>query len=143
MKKPSRRQLTLLFIFLLIFSPLAHAARVERLVDSWQPKHYAVNITLNHPLSQIASATPRIDVVAVRPEDAGQPVSLDGEAPAQRQEREQPLSLARAETGQRLGADPDCYRPEQPDRQAGRRIARRGGVESGEHPVRHGLVRLQ
>jgi aminopeptidase N len=69
MKKPPSRKtapLSLLLVFL-ITTPLAYAARVERLIDAWKPKHYVVNITLNDQLSEIASATARIDVVILKP----------------------------------------------------------------------------
>jgi aminopeptidase N len=69
MKKPPPTkvaQLSLLLVFLFT-TPLAHAVRVERLVDTWQPKHYAVNITLNDQLSEIVSASALIDVVILKP----------------------------------------------------------------------------
>ena len=68
MKKPSPPKLAQLSLFLVfLFTPsLAHAARVERLIDTWQPKHYVVNITLNDRLSEIASATARVDVVVLK-----------------------------------------------------------------------------
>src|ERR1700754_3823913 len=59
-------RLILLLILILILSPLAHAVRVERLVDTRPPKHYVVNITLNDQLSEIASAIARIDVVVLK-----------------------------------------------------------------------------
>jgi len=62
--RPAR--LILLVNLVLILSPLAYAVRVERLVDTWQPKHYAVNIALNDQLSEITSATARIDVVILK-----------------------------------------------------------------------------
>ena len=68
MKKPplpKLAQLSLLLVFLLT-TPLAYAARVERLIDAWQPKHYVVNIALNDQLSEIVSATARIDVVVLK-----------------------------------------------------------------------------
>ena len=66
MKKPSFSRLGLLAL-IIFFVPLAHAARIERLIDTWQPKHYAVNIALNDQLSEIASATARIDVLILKP----------------------------------------------------------------------------
>jgi len=42
------------------------AARVERSVDTWKPIHYQVNIKLDSQLTQIASATTRIDIVALK-----------------------------------------------------------------------------
>ena len=56
----------LLFIVLILSSP-SLAARVERLIDTWQPQHYLVNITLNDQLSEITSASARIDVKIVKP----------------------------------------------------------------------------
>jgi len=43
------------------------AVRVERQIDSWRPKHYLVNITLNDKLSEITSASARIDVTILKP----------------------------------------------------------------------------
>jgi aminopeptidase N len=68
MKKPllsKTAPLTVLVVCLLT-APLAHAVRVERLVDTWKPKHYAVDITLNDRLSEITSATTRIDVLVLK-----------------------------------------------------------------------------
>jgi aminopeptidase N len=64
MKKPFRLSLLLLFIF--IGTAATNAARVERLIETWQPKHYLVNITLNDQLSEI-SATVRIDALILKP----------------------------------------------------------------------------
>lgn len=50
---------------LVLFSP-ALAARVERLIDKWRPEHYIVNITLNDGLSEITSASARINVLIVK-----------------------------------------------------------------------------
>ncbi len=57
------RPLLLLFLFI---SP-ALAARVERLIDKWRPEHYLVNITLNDQLSELTSASARIDVLILKP----------------------------------------------------------------------------
>src|SRR5262245_52919249 len=64
----SHRFLKISLFFLFVFNPcsLSFAVRVERLIDAWQPKHYVVNITLNDQLSEIASATARIDVVVLK-----------------------------------------------------------------------------
>jgi aminopeptidase N len=43
------------------------AVRVERQIDSWKPKHYLVNITLNDKLTEITSASARIDVMILKP----------------------------------------------------------------------------
>jgi aminopeptidase N len=62
------RHLQLAFILLVLNPlPLSYAVRVERSVDTWQPKHYLVNITLNEQLSEIASATTRIDILVLKP----------------------------------------------------------------------------
>ncbi len=52
---------------LLLFSSAAFAARVERLIDKWQPEHYLVNINLNDQLSEISSASARISVRILKP----------------------------------------------------------------------------
>ena len=52
---------------LLLVSPSALPARVERLIDNWQPQHYLVNITLNNQLTEIASASARIYVRILKP----------------------------------------------------------------------------
>ena len=51
----------------LLLCSSAVAARVERLIDTWRPTHYLVNITLNDQLTEIASATTRIYLTIVRP----------------------------------------------------------------------------
>ena len=66
MKKPSFPRFGVLAVFILV-AQIAYAARVERLIDSWQPKHYAINITLNDQLSEIVSATANIDVLILKP----------------------------------------------------------------------------
>ncbi|HET6975606.1 MAG TPA: M1 family metallopeptidase [Pyrinomonadaceae bacterium] len=53
-------------ILLLLFSSSALAARIERLIDAWQPQHYLVNITLNDQLSEI-SASARINIRILKP----------------------------------------------------------------------------
>ena len=54
-------------LFLLFLASVALAARVERLIDTWRPTHYLVNITLNDQLSEITAASARIDVSIVKP----------------------------------------------------------------------------
>ena len=54
-----------LFLLVLLASP-ALAIRVERLIDKWRPEHYIVNITLNEGLSEITSASARINVLIVK-----------------------------------------------------------------------------
>src|SRR5215207_2435004 len=60
------RKLFLLLFIVLIFSSPSLAARVERLIDTWKPQHYLVNITLNDQLSEITSASVRINVRIVK-----------------------------------------------------------------------------
>ena len=50
----------------LLFST-AFATRVERLIDTWRPTHYLVNITLDDQLSEITSANARIYVSILKP----------------------------------------------------------------------------
>jgi aminopeptidase N len=54
-------------LLLILFSSSAFAARVERLVDKWQPEHYLVNITLNDQLTEISSASARINIRILKP----------------------------------------------------------------------------
>lgn len=54
-------------IFVALFASPALALRVERLIDKWRPEHYIVNITLNEALSEITSASARINVLIVKP----------------------------------------------------------------------------
>jgi len=42
------------------------AARIERVVDTWKPIHYQVDIKLDSQLTQIESASTRIDIVALK-----------------------------------------------------------------------------
>lgn len=64
----SHRFLQISLLFILAFYPCSvlHAVRFERLIDAWQPKHYVVNITLNDQLSEIVSATARVDVLILK-----------------------------------------------------------------------------
>jgi aminopeptidase N len=57
-------KILLTFAFL---ASLAFATRVERLIDTWRPTHYLVNITLNDQLSEITSASARIYLTIVKP----------------------------------------------------------------------------
>ena len=52
-------------LLLLIVCSIASAVRVERLIDTWQPKHYVVSLTLNDRLSEIVSGSARIDVLVL------------------------------------------------------------------------------
>src|ERR1041385_7948079 len=55
----------ILLSFALLLSA-ALAARVERVVDKWRPEHYLVNITLNDQLSELTSASARINVLILK-----------------------------------------------------------------------------
>ena len=59
-------QLVFLFWVLNPFT-VSYATRVERLVDTWRPTHYLVNITLNDQLSEIVTATTRVDMLILKP----------------------------------------------------------------------------
>src|SRR5688572_13615005 len=59
------RPVLLLAVLSLSLSP-ALAARVERLIDTWRPQHYLVNITLNDQLSEISSASARINILVLK-----------------------------------------------------------------------------
>src|SRR6185503_737399 len=60
------RSLLLLLALVVLTSSVAFAARVERLIDTWQPKHYVVSLTLNDQLSEIVTANARIDVLVLK-----------------------------------------------------------------------------
>src|SRR5687768_9644301 len=60
------RRLLLLLALTALTSSVAFAARVERLIDTWQAKHYVVSLTLNDQLSEIVAATARIDVLVLK-----------------------------------------------------------------------------
>ena len=62
--KPIKRLTTSLLIVLVV-SSVVFAARVERLIDTWQPKHYVVSLMLDEQLSEII-ARARIDVVVLK-----------------------------------------------------------------------------
>jgi len=66
--RPLRRRAVarVVFVLLLCFSS-SLAARVERLIDTWRPTHYLVNVTLNDQLSEITSASARVDVRILKP----------------------------------------------------------------------------
>ena len=65
----SRHSLYIALVIIVVLYPrsLSYAVRVERSVDTWQPKNYLVNITLNDQLSEIVSASARIDIVILKP----------------------------------------------------------------------------
>ncbi|HEY6660532.1 MAG TPA: hypothetical protein VI031_05310, partial [Pyrinomonadaceae bacterium] len=49
-----------------LLASTAPAARVERLIDTWRPTHYLVNITFNDQLSELISASARINVLILK-----------------------------------------------------------------------------
>ena len=61
-----RRFLAALLLLSLQLSTV-FAARVERLIDNWRPEHYLVNIALNEQLSEITSASARINILVLKP----------------------------------------------------------------------------
>ena len=65
MTKLLRNTSWLLLLLLLLVSPTL-AVRVERLIDTWRPEHYIVNLTLNDALSEITSASARVNVLIVK-----------------------------------------------------------------------------
>src|SRR5688500_2065040 len=65
MANTSRRLLLLLALTALTAS-VSFAALVERLIDTWQPKHYVVSLTLNDQLSEIVTGGARIDVLILK-----------------------------------------------------------------------------
>ena len=66
-KRLSHNRLLILLIVFVSSASSAVAIRVERLIDTWKPEHYLVNITLDDQLSQISSASARINVVVLKP----------------------------------------------------------------------------
>jgi len=56
-----------LILSLALLLSTAVAARVERLIDTWRPTHYLVNVTLNDQLSEITSASTRVYVKILKP----------------------------------------------------------------------------
>ncbi|HEX6716764.1 MAG TPA: M1 family metallopeptidase [Pyrinomonadaceae bacterium] len=61
----TRLPLRLCALALLFVSPV-FAARVERLIDTWRPEHYIVDLTLNDQLSEITSAKASINVLILK-----------------------------------------------------------------------------
>jgi aminopeptidase N len=59
------KRLSVVLIVLLSASS-AVAVRVERLIDTWKPEHYLINIALNDQLSEITSASARINILVVK-----------------------------------------------------------------------------
>jgi aminopeptidase N len=71
-KKPLRLPLRLcgfarVILSLALLLSTAVAARVERLIDTWRPTHYLVNISLDDKLSEISSASTRVYVKILKP----------------------------------------------------------------------------
>jgi aminopeptidase N len=56
----------LLPLIILLLTPSVFAARKERLIDTWRPSHYNINIALNKELTEISFARVEIDIVAVK-----------------------------------------------------------------------------
>ena len=63
----NKHRLLLTLLFLPLQLSTAFAARVERLIDTWRPEHYQVNITLNDQLSEITSASTQISILVLKP----------------------------------------------------------------------------
>jgi len=55
------------FALILLLPSTILASRIERLIDTWRPTHYLVNITLNDQLSEITAASARIYLTIVKP----------------------------------------------------------------------------
>lgn len=64
--KRATSSLLLVLLSVLLACSVAVAIRVERLINTWQPKHYVVSLTLNDQLSEIVAATARIDVLVLK-----------------------------------------------------------------------------
>ena len=54
-----------LALILLLISP-ALGARVERLIDTWRPEHYLVNVMLNDQLSELTSVSARVNLLILK-----------------------------------------------------------------------------
>ena len=67
MRRLGKYFLCIFCLFLCCLCSPSFAARVERLIDTWRPEHYLVNITLNNQLSEITSAIARINVLVLKP----------------------------------------------------------------------------
>jgi aminopeptidase N len=65
MTTKSRRFLLLLALTIFV-SSISVAARVERLIETWQPQNYVVSLKLNDQLSEIVNATARIDILVLK-----------------------------------------------------------------------------
>jgi len=56
-----------MLVAIIILASFAFATRIERSIDMWQPKHYRVNITLDDKLTEITTASARIDIKIIKP----------------------------------------------------------------------------
>jgi aminopeptidase N len=63
------KRLSLVLIVLLSASS-AFSVRVERLIDTWKPEHYLINIALNDQLSEITSASARLNILVLKSTNA-------------------------------------------------------------------------
>jgi aminopeptidase N len=61
------RNFFLSFVVLTALTSAAFATRIERGIDTFRPKHYLVNLTLDDKLSEITSASVRIDLKLLKP----------------------------------------------------------------------------
>src|SRR6476469_7320498 len=63
----SRKQHSLFFVLVLLILPLdVSALRRERVIDSWRPLHYAVNLKLADNLGEIVTARTEIKALALK-----------------------------------------------------------------------------
>jgi aminopeptidase N len=65
--RPLTLRLAIIALLVLAGADFALAIRRERLIDSWRPVHYAVDLTLDQNLKEIVSAETRVEIVAVKP----------------------------------------------------------------------------
>ena len=70
-----KRLLPSLAFLLLLFPLTATAQRQERIVDTWKPLHYDVNITLNNELTEISNAKTEITAIVLK--DGVKTIDLD------------------------------------------------------------------
>ena len=59
-------RLVFLLLLLLTLTCDVFAVRKERLIDTWRPKHFDINLTLNKQLTEITKATVNINIIAVK-----------------------------------------------------------------------------
>ena len=70
-----KRLLPSLAFLLLLFALTATAHRQERIVDTWKPLHYDVNITFNNELTEISNAKTEITAIVLK--DGVKTIDLD------------------------------------------------------------------